>query len=616
MPDEAIYAERGLTAWRHGLLPLLHGPGAGYGVLYPIVAGLPLSVGSFETGYASLKLLQALVVSLAAVPVFVYGRRLMPPGYAFLAAVLTVASPVLLYSGLVMTEVLFYPLAAFALLAIARAVATAALRDQLIALVVILAAVLTREQAVVFFAVFAAAILLDAAFRRDRSRLRAFWPVWLLAVLAAAIVAAAPGVFGAYSQTLQGGYPVGAGLRLTWDHLAYVVLTTAILPFAALILLTLDAARGRERDADARALLAVTVSCTVLVVFQVGFFASLYAPHLLGRNVAAIEPLLFLVFALWLARGGATRRVQAALAALLTLAVLVVTPWHDLVVPNAFADSFGLAPLFRLHQYAPAHVVLVAAIVGLTLLVVVPRRLVLLLPLLMLAGLAATSVVASNQVERLVAAEQANIVGTPADWIDHAADGNVTYVYDGEVYWNDVWQTRFWNRRVRDTLSIAPSRVPGPMAQTVASPQNDGGLPIHSRYVVATDVHTFVGTPVAHLAQPGLDVSGLTLWRLEGRPRLLEAISNIRPDGDIPGFATVVAYGCGGGHLELTLLPKDTKVLTLLLNGTVVRRVNIAGRKSWHGEIDVPPSRQAEICTFTIRGEGLLGSTVIQFVPG
>ena len=77
MPDEAIYAERAVSLWRHGQLAILHGEGAGYGFLYPVLAGIPLSVGRLATGYASLKLLQALAMSLVAVPIFFYGRRLM-----------------------------------------------------------------------------------------------------------------------------------------------------------------------------------------------------------------------------------------------------------------------------------------------------------------------------------------------------------------------------------------------------------------------------------------------------------------------------------------------------------------------------------------------------------
>src|SRR5882757_9415349 len=119
MPDEAIYGERALALWRHGTLPLLHGEGSGYGLLYPALAGFPLSAGQLSTAYASLKLLQALMMSLTAVPIFYYGRRYMRPGYALVAGALALASPLVLYSGFVMTEVLIYPLGVLALLAAA-----------------------------------------------------------------------------------------------------------------------------------------------------------------------------------------------------------------------------------------------------------------------------------------------------------------------------------------------------------------------------------------------------------------------------------------------------------------------------------------------------------------
>ena len=119
VPDEMIYAERALTAWHAGPWSLLHGTGAGYGVLYPLVAGVPLSIGRTPQSYTLLKLVQPIVVSLAVVPVFVGCRRLMSVRWALVAATLTAASPLLLYSGFVMTEVLFYPLAVLTLFAIA-----------------------------------------------------------------------------------------------------------------------------------------------------------------------------------------------------------------------------------------------------------------------------------------------------------------------------------------------------------------------------------------------------------------------------------------------------------------------------------------------------------------
>src|SRR5689334_21405339 len=117
-----------------------------------------------------------------------------------------------------MTEVLYYPLAAFALLAMARAVTTARVRDQLFTLALIVAAIATRVQTVVLIAVFASAVCLEALMARDRSRLRSFWPVWTLLVLIAASAAVAPGVFGAYAGTLGGGYDVGDSLKFVYYH--------------------------------------------------------------------------------------------------------------------------------------------------------------------------------------------------------------------------------------------------------------------------------------------------------------------------------------------------------------------------------------------------------------
>jgi hypothetical protein len=78
------------------------------------------------------------------------------------------------------------------------------------------------------------------------------------------------------------------------------------------------------------------------------------------------------------------------------------------------------------------------------------------------------------------------------------------------------------------------------------------------------------------------------------------------------GPARIVVYGCAGGVLHLTLLPKATKVLTVSLDGHVVLRRNIAGRLSWNGAIPVP-AKHAGICRFGIRGGLLLGSTVRTF---
>lgn len=603
MPDEAIYAQRAYDLWHHGSLPLLHGVGAGYGVLYPVVAGIPFAAGSFRHGYDWLKPLQALVVSLAAVPVFIYGHRLMPPRYALLAAALTVASPLLLYSGLVMTEVVFYPVTALALLATSRAVETARVRDELIALATIALAVLTRVQAIVLLGVFAVAIV-----TYDRRRVRAFWPVWLLLVAAAVIAAAVPGLFGSYAGTLRGSYPLQDAVGLTFDHAAYLALTVGVFPVLALALLAL-----RPPNARARALVAVAASASVLVVVQVGFFAARFSPHLLGRDLASLPPTLFLVFALWLAEGAPRTVVRTTACAFALLCLLLLVPWNRLVSVNALYDSFSVALLLKLHAN-PATVVAIAAPIALAVAVLVPRRLVAVLPAAVLAALLATSVFASNDVAASAGSAQASIVGPTPNWIDRAAKGPVTYVYGGSAYWNTVWFERFWNRRIDRVVSLAPSRVPGPMPQRSATPRVDGRLPVTDRYVVASDRLTFVGSPVAHLAQSGLDVSGLTLWELNGAPRLSTVVHDVLPNGDMVGPATVDVYDCRGGSLELTLLPKSTDVLTISFDGLPIRRVKIGGLPVWHGSIPAPPSRTPRLCRFTLAGGALLGSTRIAYV--
>lgn len=616
LPDEGVYAERALGFWHHGRLPVLHGAGTGYSVLYPIVAGVPLAVGDLGTGYASLKLWQALVVSLAAVPVFAYGRRLMPPAYALLAAVLTVASPILLYSGLVMTEALFYPIAAWTLLAIVRAVGTGTRRDQALALVLIVAAVLTRTQAVVLVPVFALAALVDAGFARAPGRLRAFWPVG--AVLAAGIVAVAvhPAIVGSYAVTLRGNYPLGSAIALSVEHLALIVLSTAVLPGAALLLMAVTASRGREPDAVARALVATTLSALLLVPLQVGFFAARFSPHLLQRDLAALPPLLFVVFALWLARG-APRPLPTTLAAAFALtALLLLTPWNRLATAVALPDSFTLALLERLRGYSPADVVAVGAPVVLLALVVLPRRVRLLLPAIALFLLVVASVSASDAVTARVQADQRDIVGTPRDWIDRTATGDVAYFYDGEAFWNTVWQEQFWNRRIQTVVAAAPHPVPGPLPQIVTRIPPSGYLPIRERWVVASDAHRFVGTPAAHLAQTNLDVTGLTLWHLDGRARLSLITQNVQPNGDMTTTAKIHVYGCDGGKLQLTLLPKATKRLHILVNGRLVVNQDVDGQEVWQGLVPAPARTPHGACTYTLVPQGLLGSTVIQFLRG
>lgn len=612
VPDEAIYAQRGLTFWTHGPWPLLHGPGAGYSVLYPALAGIPLAAAGAARGYVWLKPLQALVGSLAAVPVWWYARRVAPPAFAVVAAALTLASPLLLYDGLVMTEVLFYPLAAAALLALAHALAAPSRRSVAAAVVLVAAAVLTRTQAVAFLPVAAVAAALDAAFARDARRLRRAWPVWLLLVAGIALVALAPGAVGAYSVTIGGGYPVGRALGLVYDHLAYVALASGLAPFIALVLLAADGARGRVRDPHVRALAAVAVSAAAVLVVQVGVFSARYSPHLLGRDLAALPPLLFVCFAAWAARP--RRLVPLAVASLVVLALVVVAPWDRLVQSVAFADTFD-AIVFAHVPMAAASAVAVFAVVVLAAVVVTARRAPLAPAALVLPALVVASVFAAGDVAAAANASRAHRVGVVPDWIDRAANGDVVYLYGGEQAWSEPYQETFWNRRLTRVLSLWPASVPGPIAQTEVTLPPTGRLPGHERWAVAPDRIRLAGAPVAHLDLWNTDVAGLTLWRLDAPPRVTQIEEGVQPNGDMTDAANISVYGCSGGSLQLTLLPKATKELTVDLDGQPVLHQSLAGLGSWSGAIPAPRYRRPRLCVFTLLPHLLLGSTRIEYVP-
>jgi hypothetical protein len=613
MPDEAIYAVRALGFWHHGSLPLFGSSGAGYSALYPVFAGGPLSIGSQATGYAVLKAVQALVVSLAAWPVYSYTRRLVPDGYALLAAALTLACPLILFSGFVMTEVLYYPLAAAALLATARTVSTATLKDQGIALVLIAAAVATRVQGVVLLAVFVLALVLDAALDHRWPDIRRFWPVWSLTVTGAIVAAALPGAFGAYAAAVNGSYRAGPAARLTYDHLGFFILTVGVVPAGALVLSLVEAARRQDMDARLRALVVVTASAVVLVTLQVGTFSSRFSPHLLGRDLAALPPVVFAVFAVWLGRGGPRPRLVTSLTAIGLLAVLATVPWNDLVTPDALPDSLGIAILLDDPLgWKPATTVAILGALLLLLFALAPRPELLAVGVVLLLGWG--TVAASARVDSATEDAQVALVGEPRDWIDRDVSSDVAFVYNGDLAaWTVVWEQRFWNPRIDRVISIIPHFVPGPIAQRQIALPRDGRLPIDERYAVANDQVVFEGSPIARQSR-GPDQYGLTLWKLQQPPQLSMLVAGPIPNGDITGRAGVNAFDCAGGTLQLTLLPKETNRLEIDLDGRVASVEHIGGRSVWHSEVHVPASHGPAPCTFTIRPDGLLGSTVITFV--
>ena len=497
--DEVIYALLGQGLWREGKLAILGGPTGFISLVWPAIAGLPLSLGDLERGYRILRVVQPLLMSLAAVPAYLWARRLGTGRWALAAAALTLALPALGYSSFVMTEVAYYPLVTLALLAAAAMLERPTARRQALFAGALALAVLTRVQAIVLVPV-----VVSRARRRGAAR--------------AGAEAGPPPAAGACGPRAARGRLHRAGRqpraaprracsgatarprtgtasarrsKFVLYHAADAVLLVAVAPACATALLVVGAVRRREPDDAVRAYLAVAVSLFAWLVLQVGLFASQFGDRLQERYLIALAPVLFVGLALWLARGGPRPRCATAWICLLAVVLVEVVPYDRLVTRQSLVDSFGLAPLWGHLQPSRYSLALgLAAAVSVALLALLPRRALVVLPAVLLATLVYASVSSSRHALEEARLTKARLLGPDPRWIDRAAhDGTVGFLYDGDVYWTAVWENLFFNRRLRHVYNLPGEFVPGPLPEDGLKLDGTGLLRLHpdDRYLVTWD---------------------------------------------------------------------------------------------------------------------------------
>ena len=632
-PDEEIYTLLGRSFWQDGSFSILGQPAPYYSFLYPLLAGLPLAVAGKAHGLEALQLLQALVMSSAAVPVYLWGRTLMRPRWAFAAAVLTVCVPALAYSGLAMSETLFYPLTAWALWALARALERPTAARQAVFALAAAAALATRLQAIVLVPAFVAAVALLALFSRRVATVRPFLPG--IAVLAVVTVAWAGfravgggswrAVLGAYATVGAGDYELTRWLSFLEWHLGDLFLLTLGVPLLALLALLEPALRGREQDERARAFFAVTVAYAALLTVEVALFASRFVGHLAERQLVTAAPPLFLALGLWLDRGAPRPQPWISIAAAALAVPVVLLPVRVLSNDVTAHNSFMTIPLAKLQEQTTssiletAYAVLAALIVAAF--VLVPARAAPALLGVVAVGLVAASAFATAEVNRLSERERNSVFsGADPGWVDAAANGDPVAVFvTGERGPTDVWQHLFWNERIRRVLDQPDLPVPGPLPQTPATADGRGVLHSEGRrvddpLVLAGQSVTMVGERVAGIP-PSIDQPGLNLWRVEPPARLSIWTSGVQANGDIVGPATVRIFACGPGQLELTLIGKQGAPLRISRDGDLVLRRTVPPGAVDHLVVPAPPDARGDrSCVYELASDGLLGSTRIDFV--
>src|SRR5919201_31635 len=84
-PDEQTYAELGRSLWHSGSFEILGQSTKPLSLVHPALIGVPLSAFGAVTGYTVAKAVQAVVMSLAAVSVYLWGRSLIRGPFALAA---------------------------------------------------------------------------------------------------------------------------------------------------------------------------------------------------------------------------------------------------------------------------------------------------------------------------------------------------------------------------------------------------------------------------------------------------------------------------------------------------------------------------------------------------
>ncbi len=185
MVDELYYSELGRSIADSGELLVRGIPSFGYGgVVYPaLISPAYVIFDRLTDAYAAVKTLNALVMSLAAVPAYLLARRVVGTGISLLAAVLAVSLPSLVYTGSVMTENAFYPVFLVVALLFTLVLESPTTIRQIALLAAVGIACATRVQAVVLVPALLTAPLLLGLFRRENWRLALRPYRWLYALV-------------------------------------------------------------------------------------------------------------------------------------------------------------------------------------------------------------------------------------------------------------------------------------------------------------------------------------------------------------------------------------------------------------------------------------------------
>jgi hypothetical protein len=565
MVDELIYSELAKSFAAHGHF-LIRGVPAGtsYGFVYPVLISPAYRLfSSVPDAYQAAKAINSVLMSLAAVPAYLLARRVVDRPFAIAAAALSVAIPSLVYTGTLMTENAFYPIFLCVVLVLVVVLERPTRLNQLGLLAVCLVAYETRQQGLALFpAVLTAPLLLG---RRGLARFRVLYGTVAALALIALLAEAARGktplaLLGAYEIAGRHGYSAPAVAKWLLWHVAELDLYLGVIPLAALVIVVASWKHLQPRE---RAFTAAAVTVSAWMILEVAAFASLPSvTRVEERNMFYVAPLFLIALLLWIQLGAPRPRATTVPLALGSGLLIGALPFPKLIGVQATSDTLALLPWWRLegHGITAQEIRLVAMLVALaaaTLLLVMPRRFVLVLPVLLLAYF----VVSQRPIESLTthvsrAALDQGIRSGPVDWIDRRIPegSDVAAIWTGRTDPHVIWENEFFNRRVGPVYDVG-APIPGGLASTAVRVARDGSLtdtagrPVRRRLVLVDGTLDVQGVKLASVAPLGLN-----LWEVSGSVHVLTKVTGLYANSTWSG--PVVVYrrnDCAGGSVRVVL---------------------------------------------------------------
>lgn len=585
--DELIYSELAKSLAEGGGYAIREVPTSGYSLTYPALVAP--AWGLFDDGvtaYNAAKSINAVVMSLAAVPTYFLAVRIARPRLALVAALIAVAVPSMAYTATITTESLFYPVSLGVALALVRYLEVASWPRLGVLLAALALAFATRSQALSFVPAIVTAPLFLALLRGSWRDLRRFAPLYavlsgafiLLLVLQTARGRALTDLLGAYSIVGEDKYDLSQALQFWLWHAEELTLYAAIVPVIALAMLAI---RGRGLEERLQEYVAATVALLVWSTLAVAVFASRFASdRVQDRYLFFLVPLLVVALVAWVHIGAPRPWVAWGVAAI-ALGATLVFPYSRFIGEPAKSDSIGLIPLWAAsaHLLAGSYVATVAVIgaVLVLLFLLVPTRLTLIIPLTVLLAYCAFSraVWTSHEGFRVagVGALFQGIRSVPRTWIDGAVEpgAEVVAIWTGTPDRFTVNQSEFFNRSVgRVFYTTAPT--PGGVGEVPIEEGRDGmyrdpgGGVVEAAYALVDQTLIPDGEVVARDK-----ALGMTVWRLNGPLQNTLSIDGVYPGDTWSGrVVTWTLRRCRPGTLSarvssdpnLFAVPQTVKAIT------------------------------------------------------